>query len=181
MSRLAKQVALLAVALCFITGCEPSVTITATRSPTFVGRLEPVTFIIFEGNTGPKYTEPLRKDLFSELRQRQIAGRAIIITGAEFNEERILDQVASQSKGVILIIPAGGTSYYGTLKQILYNVRVFEIREGKTATSVWRARVDTNSGAYESQIEDRLALFAKDLVDQLVGARILPYRKVKDQ
>jgi len=78
-------------------------------------------------------------------------------------------------------MPVGGTSYYGTLKQILYDVRVLEIGENKSARSVWRARVDTNSGAYESQIEDRLALFAKDLVDQLVRARILPYRNVKVQ
>ncbi len=78
-------------------------------------------------------------------------------------------------RGLILIVPVGGTSFGGTLKQILYDVRAFQIDDptsGKT-TKVWRGRVNTNSGAYQVQIVGRLELFANDLVARLVRDGVL--------
>lgn len=161
-----------------LAGCGPSVSVAATRNPSFRGPLEPVTFVIFEGNTGPEYTEPLRDDLKRELAPLRVRGRVEIITGAEFNEDEIVSSWASQSKGLVLITPTGGTSYYGSLSEILYDVRALEMVNATEARVVWRARVDSSSGAYEFQIKDRIALLAKRLVTQLVADRVIPGRVV---
>lgn len=160
----------------YVAGCAPTVSIVATKNPAQSVALEPATFVIFEGNTGPEYTQPLQAALDSELRKKQISGRATIITGAEFNEGQILRYWASKSKAIVLIIPAGGTRNMDVLPQILYDVRVLEIKTADEVRPAWRARVDTKSPEWRYLIRARLELFAHDLVSRLVTDRVLPNR-----
>lgn len=164
-----------------LSGCAASVSIAATRNPSFRGPLEPVTVVIFESNTGPKYTRPLHDYLVRELSRHRIGAWVEIITGAEYNEEQLLVSWVARSKGVVTIIPVGGTSYEGTLKEILYDVQVLEVAGPDQVRVVWRARLDSASGAYDFQIDDRLELVASKLVRQLIVDRVLPFHPAPAQ
>lgn len=169
---------LIAASLSGMAGCSATVDIRSTRSATVPGTIEPVGIVVLEGNTGPAYTEPLRGFLRRELARRGIPGRVSILTGAEFDEAAAMKTAARGMRGMVIITPVGGTSYYGALKQIRYDVQAFliENREGKGGVKVWRGVVDTNSGAYEFQIHERLELFARDLIERLVQERVLKRR-----
>jgi hypothetical protein len=168
------RIAILALAI--LAGCS-SVSIQSTRSPALVETLEPVTFVIFEGNTGAEYTGPLSYNLRRELANHGVRSRVMVLTGAEFDEAEKLRAWASQSKGMILIAPIGGRSYYGTLTQLTYDVQAFQM-DGAESVSVWRAKVDSSSGAYSIQVEGRLERVAQTLVGRLVSDRVIPSRKV---
>jgi hypothetical protein len=155
-------------------GCA-SVDIASTRNPNQVGTIEPVTFVIYQLNTGERYTEPLRQQLLAETQRRGIPARVTIMTGVELDEGAVLKSSAQGMRGLIAIIPVGGTSFDGTLKQILYDVRAFQIDDPTSGklTKVWRARANTNSGAFQVQVVGRLELFANDLVARLVRDGVL--------
>jgi hypothetical protein len=164
-----------AVAGCLV-ACNATVSISATRNPSLQGPLEPFAFVVYQRNTGPNYTTALVNGLERELKRREISGRALVITGAEYNEDQILHSLTNTYHGIGLIVPVGGTSYDGSLKQILYDVRVLEPSdlEAGQGRIVWRARVNTSSGGFQFQIDDRLSRFAEDLVTMLVADRVLP-------
>lgn len=155
-------------------GCA-SVDISATRNPSVPGPIQPVAFVIYQGNTGAQYTEPLRTFLLQEAKTRTIPARVTILTGAELDEGVALENAAAGMSGVISIVPVGGTSYFGALKQILYDVQAYKIvdKEKGEGVKIWRARVDTNSGAYDVQIRGRLELMAKDLIERLIKDGVL--------
>ncbi len=157
------------------TGCA-KVVIDSSRHPGFQQVLEPVAFVIYERNTGPDYTEPLRAALLEQLAMHGIRGTAHIITGGEFDADASMKSIAESASGVILIVPTGGTSYYGALQQIRYEVDAFQMSSSEDGSKVWHARVDTGSGGYGVQNRNRLALFAQRLVDRLITDRILPGR-----
>jgi hypothetical protein len=167
---------LLLVLAAALLACAPNVAIQSTRNSAAPGTIEPVAVIIYERNTGNQYTEPLKQYLTQEFKARRIPARIEIVTGAEFDEVAVVKRTAAGARGIIFIIPVGGTSYYGSLKQILYEINAFRITNHETGEllKVWHARVDTSSGAFEGQIEDRLELFAQDLVTRLVQDRVLP-------
>ena len=162
-------------ALALLLGCS-SVSIQATRNPKYPGAiLLPVAVVIFEGNTGPDYTLPLKGYLLREFQKRRMKLHVEVITGAEFNEDEVIGGLAQAANGLILIIPGGGTSYGGSLTQILYDVRVLLItkRPEVEVATVWRAKVDTTSGAYDFQIDARIEKFAEDLVRALINDRVV--------
>jgi hypothetical protein len=161
---------LLATVLVF--ACQPTVIITSTRNPDVAGGVEPTTFIIFQANTPPVFTSALEASLNYELRRWGITGRALTITGAEFNEEEILEFWASRSRGIVVAMPAGGTMRDGSIIQMLYDVRAFGILGPNKFVPIWRGRVNAADGA----AEERMALLAKTLVARLVYDRVLPPR-----
>jgi hypothetical protein len=166
------------IVLAGLTSCASAVTINATREPALHGVLEPVAFVIFQGNTGPEYTYPLKRYLERELAERLISGEALLLSSAESNEQEVLKRLAPRFRGICLITPTGTTSNYGSLSQILYDVRVLEVTDAASGTAqvVWRARVDTKSGPFSSHIRGRLRDFAVELVDRLVSDGVLSHR-----
>jgi hypothetical protein len=155
-------------------GCA-SVDITSTRNPNQLGTIEPVAFVIYQLNTGERYTDPLQRRLLAETQRRGIPARVTIVTGVELDEGAFIKSSAQGMRGLIAIVPVGGTSYNGTLKQILYDVRAFQIDDPTSGklTKVWRGRANTNSGAFQVQVVGRLELFANDLVARLVRDGVL--------
>jgi hypothetical protein len=166
---------ILATSMAQLVGCAPNISIASTRNASVTETIEPAAFVIYEGNTGKDYTEPLQSYLKQELAKRQIPGRVEIISGAEFDEGHTLKKFANGMRGMVTIQPVGGTSYYGSLSQILYEVAAYRITDPEKGevTKVWRARVDTSSGAYGFQIDSRLAHLAEDLVGRLVDERVV--------
>lgn len=153
-----------------------TVSIRATRNPTFPGAIPPPhVLVIVEGRPGPQYSRPLEKYLNRELQKNGISPTIRILTDADYNEAQIVKSLAQAANGLALIVPTGGTAYLGTYKEILYDVRVFSIAKGvePKLTAVWRARVDTTSGAFGFQVDARLEKFAMDLVGRLIGDGVL--------
>jgi hypothetical protein len=158
--------------------CAPTVTIDSTRSPQLQETIDPLAVVIFEGNTGSDYTQPLKRFLIRELAAKRIRGRVEIIAGADFDDGSMLMEYTKGMRGLVLVQPVGGTSYMGSLTQILYDVTAFQLSpttpgEGK---KVWRARINTSSGAYGVQIDARLEQLAEDLVQRLVAERVVASR-----
>jgi hypothetical protein len=108
----------------------------------------------------------------NQMRAHRVNGHAWVLTGAEYNEEQILRYWASRSEAIVLILPAGGTTYYGGLIQAMYDVRVFEVRSGDKEQIVWRGRINAGSGAVEEWFDQ----LAEDLVTRLVADGVLPHR-----
>jgi hypothetical protein len=162
----------------FGAACGPSVTIHATSAAARTASIEPVSFIVFESNTGPEYTEPLQRALNDEMSRRRIAGKAHILPYGELDEDAALRKHAQGMRGVVWIIPTGGSSYYGSLKQIKYDVQAYSL-EGPTGAAmrrVWRSKVDTSSGSFGFQINARLEQFAQDLVERLIQDGVIRAR-----
>ena len=153
-----------------------AVSIRATRNPTFPGAIPPPhVLVIVEGRPGPQYSRPLEKYLNRELQKNGITPTIRILTDADYDEDQVIKSLALAANGLALIVPTGGTTYLGTYKEILYDVRVFSVAKGvePKLTAVWRARVDTNSGAYSFQVDARLEKFAVELVGRLIGDGVL--------
>lgn len=153
-----------------------TVSIRATRNPTFAGAIPPPhVIVIVEGRPGPEYSRPLEKYLNRELQKNGISPTIRILTDADYNEDQVVKGLAQTANGLALIVPTGGTTYLGTYKEILYDVRVFSITKGPElkSTTVWRGRVDTSSGAFGFQVDARLERFAMDLVGRLIGDGVL--------
>jgi hypothetical protein len=153
-----------------------AVSIRATRNPTFPGAIPPPhVIVIVEGRPGPQYSLPLEKYLNRELQKNGISPAIRILTDADYNEDQVIKSLAQTANGLTLIVPTGGTTYLGTYKEILYDVRVFSITKGvePKLTAVWRGRVDTTSGAFGFQVDARLEKFAMDLVGRLIGDGVL--------
>ena len=153
-----------------------TVSIRATRNPTFPGAIPPPpVIVIVEGRPGPEYSRPLERYLNRELQKNGLSPTIRVLTDADYNEEQILKSLAQTANGMALIVPTGGTTYRGTYKEILYDVRVYSITKGPEPklTAVWRARVDTTSGAFGFQVDARLERFAMDLVGRLINDGVL--------
>lgn len=136
---------------------------------------EPVGFVIYVGNTGSQYTVPLKRQLDRELALHHIAGRTLIITGVELDEDSLIGELARQSRRLVFMSPAGGTSRDGELTQLLYDVRVVEAG-GRAGTTLWRARVDAKG----SSVRDRQQLLGRRLLHRLVVDRVIPTRTELD-
>jgi Skp family chaperone for outer membrane proteins len=154
----------------------PSVSVDATRNPKYPGPIPPpVAVVIVEGRPGPDYSRPLEKYLTRELGRNGITPTIRVLTDADDDQKAVLKSLEQTANALVLIVPAGGVTYEGTYKEIYYDVRAFLVTrepEPKT-TSVWSARVDTNSGALGVQVDARLDKFAVDLVGRLVGDGVL--------
>ena len=153
-----------------------SVSIDATRNPKYPGPIPPPpAIVIVEGRPGPDYSRPLEKYLNREFGKNGITPTIRILTDADYDEAEVLKGLEQTANALVLITPAGGTIFMHTYKQIFYDVRAFlvtKVPEPKL-TAVWRARVDTNSGAYSFQVDARLEKFAVELVGRLIGDGVL--------
>ena len=162
----------------------PSVSIDAARNPKYPGPIPPPpAVVIVEGRPGPDYSRPLEKYLNREFGKNGITPTIRVLSDADYDEAEVLKSLEPTANALVLIIPTGGVIYQGTYKEIFYDVRAFLITrapEPKT-TAVWRARVDTNSGALGVQVDARLEKFATELVGRLTGDGVLATRSASNR
>lgn len=163
----------------------PSVSIDATRSPKYPGPTPPpFAVVVVEGRPGPDYSRPLEKYLNREFARAGITPTIRVLTyddydsDYDYEEAEVLKVLEKTVNALVLIIPTGGAVYDGTYKEIFYDVRALLITRapGPKATTVWSARVDTNSGALGVQVDARLEKFATELVGRLTGDGVLATR-----
>ena len=164
-------------ALCLVPACIPVVEITSTRTGQKIGSIEPVMFVVFESRAGYDKAAALQRYIYLELKRKKIQGSARVIAAADFNEEALLEEMAAESNCVVLVLPAGGTTHYGILVNVNYDVRAFEIMGPKKSRSIWRGRLDNEIGISDSQHEE----FAKVLISKLIKDRILPRRVAESE
>ena len=156
-------------------GCGPKISLQANRVQYAGARLQPLHIFVHQGAIDLFYAEDLQTALQNEARARGITATTSILTGIEMNFEKQLKAIEQRSKGVLIIEPIGGTSYYGRLKQIKYHARLFALSHNDNVSDiiVWKANLNTSSGAYRSQIRGRMEATAKQLIDHLIKQRLI--------
>jgi hypothetical protein len=175
---LGKRVSALFLAAILSLACS-SVAINATRNPKYPGPIPPPpAVVIVEGRPGPDYSRPLERYLNQEFGKNGITPVIRVLTDADYNETEVLKSLAQTANALVTIIPTGGAIYIHTYKEIFYDVRAYLITKAPEPKliAVWRARVDTNSGAFGFQVDARLEKFAIDLVGRLIGDGVLATR-----
>jgi hypothetical protein len=165
------RVAVTCVAFGLGVACVPAATITATRSEYVITNPEPVSFVLYQSTTDPDEINTFKDHLYNEMKRRKIDGKVFIITGVELDEEQTLNSIGHQSHCVIMIRPVGGTLYYGSPIEVLYDVRVLGILGPDKIMPIWRGRVDTRGSANR-----RITGFTTEVIAKLISDGVLPQR-----
>ncbi len=138
---------LLGLSVAFVVACA-EVTISSNRRTGDATPIDPVLFVIAEGNTPASYPRIMRHYLMREMSQRGIAARVIILTGTELDEGQVIRNGAAKMRGLVIVVPAGGTrNQFGDLMQVLYDARAFRItRKRASAQPVDAGRPASSNG-----------------------------------
>lgn len=149
--------------------------IESIRNPAVAEVADPVALIIMEGATGPEYTEPLKEGIERELALYGIRSRVTILTGAEFDANAAMRTATRGCKGAVIIVPAGGVMYGGTILQQQYVIDAYLIKNVETGEGVkmWHAKAHTHGS-----VTPRLRKFATELMHRLVQERVVKPTRV---
>jgi hypothetical protein len=161
----------LAVLLCI--GCGAGADVHAVRDPHYAGRMRSIYLAIGHGGIDEDYATEFVSSFKRELGQRGVALTSRVITGLELDTKLIQREVAgSQADGVLFMVPVRGTTYYGEVTNLTWDVFLIDVRSG---AKIWRARVENKkaAGAYGStagMVDEAAINIAKQLdSDRIIG------------
>ena len=145
LDRFGRRIVVAACLAIVCVSCGAGADVKAIRDPHYAGRMRSLYLAIGQGGIDEDYANEFVRSFKRELGQRGVVLTARVVTGLELDPKLVDREVAaSHADGVLFVSPVRGTTYYGEIVNLTWDVTLVDVR---SRAKIWKARVENTKAA----------------------------------